>query len=59
MKKNINIWIKLLFRHLEKNPHQGFAFFVGIAIAFTSGSIIIAMFAGVALYEVIINFFIK
>lgn len=59
MKKNINIWIKFLFRHFEKNPHQGFAFFVGIAIAFTSGSIIIAMFAGVALYEAIINFFIK
>ena len=59
MKKNINIWIKFLFRHFEKNPHQGFAFFVGIAIAFTSGSIIIAMFAGVGLYEAIINFFIK
>lgn len=59
MKKNINIWIKFLLRHFEKNPHQGFAFFVGIAIAFTSGSIIIAMFAGVALYEAIINFFIK
>jgi hypothetical protein len=50
---------KLLLRHFEKNPHQGFVFFIGIAIAFTSGSIIIAMFAGVAIYEAIIKFFIK
>ena len=59
MKKNINIWIRLLLQHLEKNPHQGFAFFIGIAIAFTSGSVIIAMFAGIGLYEAIIHFFIK
>jgi hypothetical protein len=48
-----------LLQHLEKNPHQGFAFFIGIAIAFTSGSVIIAMFAGIGLYEAIIHFFIK
>ena len=59
MKKQIYIWIRLFLKHLEKNQRQGVVFFVGISIAFTSGSIIIALFAGIGLYEAIINFFLK
>jgi hypothetical protein len=59
MKRRIIILSKLLLRHFEKNPHQGFAFFCGVSLAIVSGSIIIALFAGVGLYEAIFKFFIK
>lgn len=55
MKRRIIIISKLILRHFEKNPNQGFVFFCGVAIAIVSGSIIIALFAGVGLYEAILN----
>jgi len=53
MKRNIDLWIKLFLRHLDRNKTHGNIFFTGISIAFITGSIIIAIFAGSAIIEII------
>jgi|688.fasta_scaffold2361334_2 hypothetical protein len=53
MRRNIDLWIKLFLRHLDRNKTHGNIFFAGISIAFITGSIIIAIFAGSAIIEII------
>lgn len=57
MKRNIDIWIKLILRHFQKNEIQGIIFFSGISIAFVLGSVVISIFAGTAIYEIIIKLY--
>lgn len=53
IKNNFELYIKLLLSHFDKNKTQGNIFFAGVSIAFITGSIIIAIFAGSAIVEII------